>query len=76
MLIRLINEIKRGDNVFQSNEKEEKILEIYNMYYLDVYRFLIVFTGNRSDAEDFTQEVFIRVLHHLSELNRISHLKA
>jgi len=62
--------------VFQSNEKEEKILEIYNMYYLDVYRFLIVFTGNRSDAEDFTQEVFIRVLHNLSELNRISHLKA
>lgn len=67
---------KRGDIVFHVNDNEERIIEIYNMYYADVFRFLICFTGNRNDAEDFTQEVFIRVLHNLTELNRISNLRA
>ena len=45
---------------------EDKIIEIYRQHYLDVYRFLICFTGNQNDAEDLTQEVFIRVLNNLS----------
>jgi RNA polymerase sigma-70 factor, ECF subfamily len=44
---------------------EVRIIEIYNQHYLDVYRFLICFTGNQNDAEDLTQEVFIRVLNNL-----------
>lgn len=48
---------------------EDSIIEIYRRYYLDVYRFLICFTGNQNDAEDLTQEVFIRVLNNLSNFN-------
>ncbi|WP_078380665.1 RNA polymerase sigma factor [Sutcliffiella halmapala] len=48
---------------------EDRINEIYRLHYLDVYRFLICFTGSQNDAEDLTQEVFIRVLNHLSNFN-------
>lgn len=49
---------------------EDNIIEIYHRHYLDVYRFLICFTGNQNDAEDLTQEVFIRVLNNISNFNR------
>ncbi|WP_102275313.1 RNA polymerase sigma factor [Cytobacillus massiliigabonensis] len=48
---------------------EDRIIEIYRWHYLDVYRFLICFTGNQNDAEDLTQEVFVRVLNNLSNFN-------
>ncbi|MEH7107484.1 RNA polymerase sigma factor [Bacillus sp. JJ1764] len=48
---------------------EANIIEIYRRHYFDVYRFLICFTGNQNDAEDLTQEVFIRVLNNLSNFN-------
>ncbi|KAA0544647.1 RNA polymerase sigma factor [Bacillus sp. BGMRC 2118] len=57
------------------NSKEQYIIEIYDKYYLYVYRFLICFSGNRNDAEDMTQEVFIRVLNNLSDLNRANNIK-
>ncbi|MEK4426153.1 RNA polymerase sigma factor [Solibacillus sp. FSL K6-1523] len=54
---------------------EDSISQIYNRYYLDVYRFLICFSGNPNDAEDYTQEVFIRVLNNLSKFNGSKNLK-
>ena len=51
---------------------EESIGKIYREYYLDVHRFLICFSGNQHDAEDITQEVFIRVLNNLSNFNSSS----
>ena len=54
---------------------EERIIEIYHQYYVDVYRFLICFSGNQSEAEDMTQEVFIRILNNLSNLNKVKNLK-
>jgi len=49
-------------------EKIDKKIDIlYNRYYLEVYRFLICFSGNQNDAEDLTQEVFLRVLNNLSK---------
>ncbi|WBL16609.1 RNA polymerase sigma factor [Sutcliffiella sp. NC1] len=54
---------------------EDSISRIYDHYYLDVYRFLICFSGNQSDAEDMTQEVFIRVLHNLGSFNSDGNLK-
>ncbi|MCM3140936.1 RNA polymerase sigma factor [Brevibacillus sp. MER 51] len=44
---------------------EERILHLCETYYEAVYRFLYHFVGNRCDAEDITQEVFIRVLEAL-----------
>lgn len=55
--------------MYSFDDIEVKIIEIYNQHYLDVYRFLICFTGNQNDAEDLTQEVFIRVLNNLSNFN-------
>ncbi|MFT4416208.1 RNA polymerase sigma factor [Fredinandcohnia humi] len=54
---------------------EESIGRIYEQNYLDVYRFLICFSGNQNDAEDMTQEVFIRVLNNLSNFNKGNNLK-
>ncbi|MGN7400002.1 RNA polymerase sigma factor [Cytobacillus praedii] len=45
---------------------EDRKIEIYRRHYLDVYRFLICFTGNQNDTEDLTQEVFVRVMNNLS----------
>lgn len=54
---------------------EDSISEIYTHHYLQVYRFLICFTGNQNDAEDLTQEVFIRVLNNFSNLDNVNNIK-
>ncbi|WP_066068899.1 RNA polymerase sigma factor [Neobacillus soli] len=54
---------------------EDRISDIYRKHYLDVYRFLICFSGNQNDAEDLTQEVFIRVLNNLANFNSGNSLK-
>ncbi|HEO8421265.1 RNA polymerase sigma factor [Niallia sp. FSL W8-0635] len=54
---------------------ESSIVSIYNEHYLDVYRFLVCFSGSQTDAEDMTQEVFIRVLKNLSTFHSGNNLK-
>lgn len=54
---------------------EDSISKIYRQYYSDVFRFLLCFSGNQNDAEDCTQEVFIRVLNHLSNFDESKNLK-
>lgn len=54
---------------------ESSIVEIYHKHYLDVFRFLICFSGNQNDAEDLTQEVFIRVLKNLPNFKEGNTLK-
>lgn len=61
--------------MFDNEKIEEEIDKIYNRHYLDVYRFLICFSGNQNDAEDLTQEVFIRVLNNLSNTKSINNVK-
>ncbi|ARK31363.1 RNA polymerase sigma factor [Halalkalibacter krulwichiae] len=39
---------------------EEEIRNIYQLHYKDVYRFIVSFTKTQDEAEDLTQEVFIR----------------
>lgn len=55
--------------MIESEDLEKKIVEIYRLYYLDVYKFIISYSGNQNDSEDLTQEVFIRVLKNLSKHN-------
>lgn len=55
---------------------ENSISNIYRHYYLDVFRFLVCFSGSQQDAEDMTQEVFIRVLDNLKNFDRSRDLKA
>ncbi|WP_400241913.1 RNA polymerase sigma factor [Niallia sp. JL1B1071] len=54
---------------------ESSIVSIYNEHYLDVYRFLVCFSGNQTDAEDLTQEVFIRVLKKIANFHSGNNLK-
>lgn len=54
---------------------ESTIVSIYNDHYLDVYRFLVCFSGDSNDAEDMTQEVFIRVLKGIRNVNDGPYLK-
>ncbi|MDR6121266.1 RNA polymerase sigma-70 factor (ECF subfamily) [Bacillus sp. SLBN-46] len=61
--------------MFDHEKLEEKIENIYRHHYLDVYRFLVCFSGNQNDAEDLTQEVFIRVLNSFTNKNSISNVK-
>ncbi len=57
------------------NNLESEIVKIYRDHYLDVFRLLVCFTGNQNDAEDLTQEVFIRVLKNLPKFNQHYQLK-
>jgi RNA polymerase sigma-70 factor, ECF subfamily len=61
--------------LFDHEKLEEKIENIYRHHYLEIYRFLVCFSGNQNDAEDLTQEVFIRVLNSFANKNSISNLK-
>ena len=61
--------------MLDTDSLEDRIIEIYRDHYGDVYRFIICFSGNQNDAEDMTQEVFIRVLNSLSTFNHAVHLK-
>ncbi|MGG3564039.1 RNA polymerase sigma factor [Neobacillus rhizosphaerae] len=61
--------------MFDDEKLEEKIEKIYRHHYLEVYRFLVCFSGNQNDAEDLTQEVFIRVLNSFTKKNSISNVK-
>ena len=57
---------KGGNLVNHYSDKEQRIAQIYDCYYLDVYRFIMCFTGHKSEANDLTQETFI--IHQREEL--------
>lgn len=41
---------------------ESALAELYNLYFPRVYRYILARMGNSYDAEDLTEEVFLRVL--------------
>ncbi|WP_112181287.1 MULTISPECIES: RNA polymerase sigma factor [Paraliobacillus] len=57
----------------QWNEDEIRI--IYRTYYKDVYRFILSFTKSQEDAEDLTQEVFVRLFNTSSKYKGDSSMK-
>jgi RNA polymerase sigma-70 factor (ECF subfamily) len=54
---------------------ERDFSNIYETYYRDVYQFLFCCTGNKNDAEDLTQEVFLQVISALSRFEGRSQIK-
>jgi RNA polymerase sigma-70 factor, ECF subfamily len=52
-----------------------EIENIYELYYQDVYHFALYYTNNKHEAEDITQETFIKVLKNLHTLKDTAKLK-
>jgi RNA polymerase sigma-70 factor (ECF subfamily) len=50
----IVDAAKTGD--------EAALAELYNLYFPRVYRYILARMGNPYDAEDLTEEVFLRVL--------------
>lgn len=57
------------------NEENRQITTIYEKYYYDIYHFILYFSGNMNDAEDLTQEVFMRLLKSMEKFEGRSNLK-
>lgn len=51
------------------------IENIYDLYYRDVYHFALFYTNNRQEAEDITQETFIKVMKNIGSLKHPERLK-
>jgi len=49
----------------QNNDKEA-FAAIYEGYFDRVYRYIVLKTGNRTEAEDLTQTVFVKALDNIS----------
>ncbi|WP_413379896.1 RNA polymerase sigma factor [Alkalihalobacillus sp. 1P02AB] len=54
---------------------EEEIRSIYHQYFKEVYHFIVSFTNNHDEAEDLTQEVFIRLFKSISKFKGESEFK-
>jgi RNA polymerase sigma-70 factor (ECF subfamily) len=52
-----------------------RIEELYDEYRKDVYHFSLYFTNNKQEAEDITQETFIKVMKNLHQLKDVSKKK-
>lgn len=53
----------------------QQLEEAYDAYGAAVYRLAIAFLGQRSDAEDVTQETFCRLLYRAPSFSDQNHLK-
>jgi len=51
------------------------INEIYDRYHRDVYHFALYFTNNKQEAEDITQETFVKIMKSISNLKNPEKLK-
>ncbi|TLS37210.1 RNA polymerase sigma factor [Pseudalkalibacillus caeni] len=53
----------------------ESIQDIYEKYFHDVYQYLLYFTNSRSEAEDLTQDTFLKVIKSYNSFTHKSSLK-
>lgn len=64
----------------QLNRREVKNLndfdEIYRLYTNDVYRYLLKFTGNETQAEELTQETFLHAVEKIHTFRGETSIKA
>lgn len=55
---------------------EQTVAESYELLRNPVYRYLIAALGNPAEAEDLTQETFLRLFAHLQHGNSVENLRA
>jgi RNA polymerase sigma-70 factor (ECF subfamily) len=58
----------RGGGLYFLNKSSSIIGEIYDEFHKDVYHFSLYYTNNKQDAEDITQETFIKVFNNLHQI--------
>lgn len=51
------------------------INKIYECYHRDVYHFALYYTNNKQEAEDITQETFVKIMKSISSLKEPEKLK-
>jgi len=51
-----------GRLIYEGGENVEKVEELYNTYFHDVYLFLVSVTGNEDLSQDLTQETFFKAM--------------
>lgn len=66
LLNRLIDTAERRPALL--NEKPLQISELFNQFHRDVYHFALYFTNNKQDAEDITQDTFLKAMKNLHQL--------
>jgi RNA polymerase sigma-70 factor (ECF subfamily) len=49
--------------------------QLYETYFNDVYHYLLFFTNSKNDAEDLTQETFIKVFKNYEKFQKKSSFK-
>lgn len=52
---------------------DDNFIRLYNKYFLDVYRLSYSYLLNSQEAEDITQNTFIKLYHHSEILNQNDH---
>ncbi|MFB3167421.1 RNA polymerase sigma factor [Neobacillus sp. 179-C4.2 HS] len=57
------------------NGQDEYIHTLYEEYFDDVYHYLLYFTNSKTDAEDLTQDTFIKVLKNYDSFRQESSMK-
>lgn len=54
----------------------EKLTAIYNEFHRYIYHLCLKLTRNSSEAEDLTQEVWVKVIRYENNLTEVDHIKA
>lgn len=71
--------IKAEEIALSGNPEQSETRELFSnaveRHYTRIYRLCLFMTGNREDAEECTQETYIRVLRHISGLKEREKLK-
>ena len=62
--------------LLQDNFKEKSKEEIIKFFFDTVYKLALSHTKNKADAEDITQEVFLRYVKYTKPFDSMEHIKA
>jgi len=49
-------------------QNEEAFTQLYEEYFDKIYRYITLKIGNQTEAEDLTQQVFVKALQSISSL--------
>ncbi|MEJ8546406.1 RNA polymerase sigma factor [Brevibacillus borstelensis] len=61
--------------MYEKQSLEQQIMENYHKYFKEIYQMMLFFTGDSHNAEDLTQEVFVRVLKALPSFQERSGMR-